>query len=74
MKLHKALKTGFSSLYGYASDAEGIRHAMLDESKLSFSDAKYMLVSCSAFVNYLIGKIAELDIQLPLNSQNKQTQ
>lgn len=52
--LHQALKTAFSSLYGYTNDAEGIRHALLEESTLKKSDAKFMLVSCSAFVNYLI--------------------
>jgi len=54
IKLHGALKSSFQALYGYTSDAEGIRHALLDEDILSKDDAKYMLVSCSAFVNYLI--------------------
>ena len=55
--LHPALKKAFDSLYGYTSSAEGIRHALLDEEVcLSFEDAKFMLVSCSAFINYLISK------------------
>lgn len=55
--LHPAMKGAFSKLYGYASDADGIRHAMLDKDSASgFSEAKYMLVTCSAFVNYLIDK------------------
>ncbi len=54
--IHKALKDGFEKIYGYTSDEEGIRHAMLDEAKIYFEDAKYMLVSCSAFINYLIEK------------------
>jgi hypothetical protein len=57
--VHLALQKGFSSIYGYTSDASGIRHGILDEPKHSFSDAKFMLVACSAFVNYLIGKQAE---------------
>jgi len=52
-KLHPALKQGFSKLYGYTSEADGIRHAMLDEPNLTADDAKYMMVSCTAFVNYL---------------------
>ena len=56
IELHGALKKGFESIYGYTSDADGIRHAMSDESGLDFEDAKYMLVSCSAFINYLIVK------------------
>lgn len=52
-KLHPALRSGFSSLYGYASDEGGIRHAMLDEPDLTQADAKYFLISCSSFVNYL---------------------
>lgn len=58
-QLHGALKKGFSSLYGYTSDADGIRHAMLDEAALDIADAKYFLVSCSAFVNYLKAKHAK---------------
>jgi hypothetical protein len=54
--LHSALKSSMSSLYGYTSDADGIRHAMLEESTLSFIDAKFMLVSCTNFINYVINK------------------
>ena len=62
--LHPALKSAFSSLYGYTSDAEGIRHALLNESNLSFEDAKFMLVLCSAFVNYLINKASKAEIKI----------
>jgi hypothetical protein len=62
--IYPALKKSLSSLYGYTSDADGIRHAMLDESKLTFNDAKFMLVSCTAFINYLIGKASEEGIKI----------
>lgn len=58
--LHGALRRAFDSLYGYTSDASGIRHALLEEPDLDFDDAKFMLVSCSAFVNYLISKVAKV--------------
>lgn len=54
--LHGALKAGFNSLYGYSSDTDGVRHAILDQPSIGFVEAKYMLVSCSAFVHYLIEK------------------
>ena len=54
--IHTALKKGYSSIYGYTSSADGIRHGSIDISKVDYDDAKYMLVSCSAFVNYLIIK------------------
>jgi hypothetical protein len=54
--IHPALKKSFSNLYGYTSEADGIRHALLEEHSLSQEDAKFMLVSCSAFINYLIQK------------------
>lgn len=54
--LHPALKGSLSQLYGYTSDADGIRHAMLEESNLSYIDAKFMLVACTNFINYLIDK------------------
>jgi len=43
-------------LYGYTSDEDGIRHAILNDPELGFAEAKFMVVSCSAFVNYLIAK------------------
>jgi len=58
-ELHSALKNSFSSLYGYTSDGNGIRHSLLNESTLRQEDAKFMLVACSAFVNYLLVKTSE---------------
>lgn len=52
-QLHPALKEGFLKLYGYTSDEQGIRHAMLEVPNLTAADARYFLVSCSSFVNYL---------------------
>lgn len=53
-KIHPAMKGAFEKLYGYTSDANGIRHANgLSEGNSTFEEAKYMLISCSAFVNYL---------------------
>jgi len=57
--LHGALKNGFSSLYGWTNDAQGIRHAIMGEANLTEADARYMLVSCSAFANYLLSKKAK---------------
>lgn len=59
-ELHSALKSSFLSLYGYTSDENGIRHSLLEESTLKQEDAKFMLVTCSAFVNYLLIKTSEL--------------
>lgn len=54
--IHGALEQGFIKIYGYTSDGDGIRHAMLEESNLDQEDALFMLVSCSAFINYLQAK------------------
>lgn len=54
--IHSAMEKGFSSLYGYTSDEGGIRHGSIDFANAPSEDAKFMLVSCSAFVNYLIEK------------------
>ena len=52
--IHSALSGGFEKIYGYTSDQDGIRHAILDKSKtVEPEDALFMLVSCSAFCNYL---------------------
>jgi hypothetical protein len=54
--IHQALKEAFLKLYGYASDEGGIRHAMLEEPNLSAADAKFFLLSCTSFINYLKAK------------------
>lgn len=56
--LHTSLKEAYLKIYGYTSDANGIRHAMLEDgAPIEFEDAKFMLVSCSAFINYLKAKL-----------------
>lgn len=54
--LHSALEKGFLNIYGYASDDDGIRHALWDESKVEAEDARFMLIAASAFINYLLVK------------------
>ena len=54
--IHSAMEKAYASLYGYTSDENGIRHGGTDFTNAPSEDAKYMLVSCSAFVNYLIEK------------------
>jgi hypothetical protein len=55
--LHPALKGAFEKLYGYTSDEGGVRHALMEQEKLDFDDAKFMLVTCSAFINYVQSKL-----------------
>lgn len=58
--IHPALKKAFNTLYGYTSDQGGIRHAEGKfESNVTFEEAKFMLVSCSAFINYLIANMGK---------------
>jgi len=64
LPIHGALEQGFIKLYGWTSDGDGIRHAMMDESNLDQEDALYMLVSCSSFANYLITKADKLGIEI----------
>ncbi|MGD6935187.1 MAG: AbiJ-NTD4 domain-containing protein [Candidatus Bathyarchaeia archaeon] len=63
VNIHPALKRAFINLYNYTSDADGIRHA-IKEVKINsdFDEAKFMLVACSAFVNYLVSKTAKAGI------------
>jgi hypothetical protein len=64
VKIHPALKRSFDSMYGYTNDADGIRHSLLEESDLKFIDAKFMLVACSSFINYLLEKTTDASIVL----------
>lgn len=61
IEMHSAMKEAFTKLYGYTSDANGIRHAGdIGGPSSTFEEAKFMLVSCSAFINYLMGVSAKL--------------
>lgn len=63
--IHTALEAAFLKLYGYTSDAGGIRHALIENSQNpSFADAKFMLVACSAFNSFLLGKAAENGVHI----------
>ena len=54
VKIHPQLESAFLKLYDYTNSEKGIRHANgMFESDVTFEEAKFMLVSCSAFVNYL---------------------
>lgn len=64
IKIHTSLEQGFKKIYWYTSDDSGIRHALTEEPTCDFEDAKFMLVSCSAFINYLIGKANKTWIKL----------
>lgn len=57
MNIHGSLKSAILALYGYASDEGGIRHAERKiESTVTFEEAKFMMVTCSAIVNYLVAE------------------
>lgn len=54
LKLHKALRAAWSSMYGYASDEHGVRHGSIGDNDIDERLATYFLVTCSAFVNLLL--------------------
>jgi hypothetical protein len=55
IELPSAMEKSWGSMYGYTSDQGGIRHSLTDDGvEVSAAEAQYMLVSCSAFVSYLI--------------------
>ena len=64
VQLDRDLQQGFQKIYSWSSDKEGIRHALMNDPNLSFDDAKFMLVSCSAFVNYLVSKATKSGIEI----------
>lgn len=51
-----SLKDKFKNYYSYTSGKNGIRHELMEESNLDYEEAKYFLVTCSAFTNYLVEK------------------
>ena len=57
-RIHGGLKIAFAALYGYASDSEGIRHALVFDSKADVdeADALFMIGACASFVTFVIRK------------------
>lgn len=61
IKIHKSLSKAFNELYGYTSDEKGVRHSNgFGEGDVAFAETKYMLVTCCAFVNYLIEEYGKI--------------
>lgn len=58
-RLHPALEEALQKLYGWTSDGDGIRHALMDEPDVGFEEAQFMLVLCSGFVSFLVAKAAK---------------
>jgi len=57
---HSALVEGWKKIYGYTSDKDGIRHAMLSEtSSVDEKEAIYMYGACAGFVAYLTSLLAK---------------
>ena len=56
--LHPALKEAFNKLYGYTSDEQGIRHALLDKDSadVNVDEAQFMFGACASFAAYLINR------------------
>ncbi len=60
--LHSALKQAFSKLYGYTSDEQGIRHALINkqQSNAGQDEAVFMIGACASFSGYLARKLRHL--------------
>lgn len=58
IRLPSQQKQGIVNIYNYANDSKtGIRHELLKEGyEAKYEDAIYMLVMCSAFINYIHAK------------------
>ena len=56
--LNPALKMAFSNLYGFTSDEQGIRHALIDnpQANVDLDEAVFMLGACASFSCYLARK------------------
>ncbi len=56
LNLHPAFVGSLEKLYGYTSDENGVRHGIFGDRDVGFDEAKFMLVTCSAIINFLISK------------------
>ncbi len=60
---HAALKKAFAKLYGYTSDEQGIRHALLekDSPDVDIDEAVFMFGACASFAAYLVNKYQKIN-------------
>ena len=56
--INSQLKQGLEKIYYYTNDKNGIRHALMEDDFIKKCDARFMLVLCSAFVNYINEKFS----------------
>ncbi len=56
IKLNDYLSNGIQALYKYTCNEDGKRHGGTTYIKSDIEDAKFMIVTCSAIVNYLLVK------------------
>jgi hypothetical protein len=58
IKINPSLKSAFDKLYAYTNDSKtGIRHALVESDySPDFDEAKFMLITCTGFINYLKSK------------------
>lgn len=52
--VHPALLDAWTKMYGWTSDENGVRHSAAAPPTVDQATAKYMLVTCSGFVSWLI--------------------
>lgn len=64
IKFHPDLRDALKKIYSWTNDDEGIRHALKEDPSLDVEDAKYMLIVCSAFINYIKVKASKSGIAL----------
>ena len=59
---HPSLRDGFKKIYGYTSDKQGIRHALLEEgaADVDLDDAVFMFGACASFAAYLVNRHKQL--------------
>ena len=60
---HPALVEAFKKLYGYTSDEQGIRHALLhnDAPDVDLEEAVFMFGACASFAAYLVNKHRQMN-------------
>jgi hypothetical protein len=60
LDLNDHLRDGLKLIYKYTSDEHGIRHGLKDDDQPGQEDALFLLITCSAFVNFVTEKARKL--------------
>ena len=68
--MHSPVEQVFNKLFEYVGNIDSIKEGLKAESSIDQEDAIFVLITCSAFVNYLIVKANKIGIDFKIDTES----